>query len=265
VDFKPDGRIVYSLFTLGGIDLRETAPAGPHALLGQAKRFALLAYLAIARPRGIHRRSTLLGLLWPELGAERGRSALRQAVHGLRRSLGHGLIRSRGDEEIWLDRSVLQCDAVHFEQALMTGQLVRAVELYQGPLLPGFFVDGASGFERWLEDERARLRELAVGAAWRLAAGAETASNRPAAIGWGRLAVHHSEHDESGYRRLIALLARSGDRAGAVAVYLQLCRRLAHDFDCAPSPETESLLRSIKTHTQPDSAIAVRPRSVTLR
>lgn len=256
---------MYELITLGGIDLRGNTQAEPQALLGQPKRFALLAYLALARPHGVHRRSTLLGLFWPELGAERGRSALRQALHGLRHSLGPGVIHSRGDEEIRLDASLFRCDALRFEAAITAGQLADAVELYQGPLLPGFFVDGASGFERWLEDERARLGAMAVGAAWRLAAAAEAEGDLEQAVGWARLATHHSDHDEFGYRRLIALLARTGDRAGAVAAYLQLRRRLAHDFDCAPSPETESLLRSIRTQAPGVRPAARRARPVTPR
>ncbi|MGH7630263.1 MAG: AfsR/SARP family transcriptional regulator [Gemmatimonadales bacterium] len=260
-----DNRIVYELLTLGGIDLRGDAQAEPLALLGQPKRFALLAYLALARPRGVHRRSSLLAVFWPELGPDRGRRALRQALHGLRHSLGRGLIRSSGDEEIRLDASQFRCDALRFEAAITAGQLAEAVELYQGPLLPGFFVDGAAGFERWLEDERARLRAMVVGAAWRLAADAEARGEPGAAVVWARLAVQHSDHGECGYRGLIALLARIGDRAGAIAAYLQLRRRLAHDFDCTPSPETESLLHSIRAHAPVPRPAARRARSVTTR
>jgi DNA-binding SARP family transcriptional activator len=224
----------------------------------------LLVYLALARPR-VHRRSTLLGLFWPELAAAHGRGALRQALHGLRRVLGPGAIRSRGDEEIRLDASMFRCDAIRFEDELAAGRAADAVEIYQGPLLPGFFVDGAAGFERWLEDERARLRILAVNAAWRLMTEAEAAGDLSTAVVWARLAVHHSDHDELSYRRLISLLARMGDRAGAVSTYLQLCRRLAHDFDCTPSPETESLLRSIRAREPAARLPGFRPRSVTRR
>ncbi len=254
---------MYELLTLGGIDLRGLSSADPQALLRQPKRFALLTYLALARPRGVHRRSTLLGLFWPELRADRGRSALRQAVYGLRRSLGEEAIRSRGDEEIRLDASLFRCDALRFDDAIAARQYAEAVELYQGPLLPGFFVEGASGFERWLEDERARLRALAVNATWRLAGEADAAGEVGAALGWARLAVHHSDHDELSYRRLIGLQARMGDRAGAIASYLQLSRQLAHDFNCTPSPETEALLHSIRTHAPPPRPPTLRPRSVT--
>jgi DNA-binding SARP family transcriptional activator len=199
------------------------------------------------------------------LGAERGRNALRQVVHGLRRSLGDGIILSRGDEQIRLEASRFRCDALRFEAAIAAGRLSEAVELYQGPLLPGFFVDGATGFERWLEDERSRLRALAVTATRRLSADAEAGGDLGAAIVWARLAVHHSDHDECSYRRLIGLLTRVGDRAGAVSTYLQLCRRLAHDYNCAPSPETEVLLHSIRAHAPPSHPAGSRPRSVTLR
>jgi DNA-binding SARP family transcriptional activator len=251
---------VYDLLTLGGIDLR--GPGRAERLLTQPKRFALLVYLALARPRGVHRRSALLGLFWPDLRGGRARNALRQTLHGLRDGLGADAVRSRGDEEVWLDASAVCCDAVRFEELLSHGSFADAIEVYQGPLLPGFVVEGAFGFDRWLEDERVRLRTLAVGAAWHLAADSGASE---AAVSWARLAVHHSEHDECCYRRLIALLAEVGNRAGAVATYLQLCRRLAHDFNCGPSPETESLLRSIRSARVPPMALAASgQRAVTL-
>jgi DNA-binding SARP family transcriptional activator len=247
---------VYDVLTLGGIDLR--GPGGTEPLLTQPKRFALLVYLLLARPRGMHRRSALLGLFWPDLRGPRGRNALRQALHGLRQSLGAEIIRSRGDEEVWLDQSLIRCDALRFEALLAAGLPAEAVELYQGALLPGFVVEGAFGFDRWLEDERTRIRTLAVRAAWHLASEAEAAGLGTAAIGWARLAVHHSEHDECSYRRLISLQAQLGDRAGAMASYFQLCRRLAHDFNCGPSPETETLLRTIREPRMPPLTSRVR-------
>ena len=71
---------MYDLLTLGGIDLR--GPGRAERLLTQPKRFALLVYLALARPRGVQRRSALLGLFWPDLRGGRARNALRQTLHG---------------------------------------------------------------------------------------------------------------------------------------------------------------------------------------
>ena len=55
------------------------------------KALALLAYLAVARPRLAgqgHSRDTLASLLWPEYGQRRARANLRNALLTLNRSLG---------------------------------------------------------------------------------------------------------------------------------------------------------------------------------
>ena len=53
------------LRALGTLALRDPNGEDLHSILAQPKRVALLAYLAIARPRCFHRRDTLLALLWP--------------------------------------------------------------------------------------------------------------------------------------------------------------------------------------------------------
>ena len=86
---------MYQLRTLGQLDLSDSAGQPVRAVLVQPKRFALLAYLAVASPRGFQRRDLLLTLFWPELADSRGRNALRQAVHQLRHVLGGDVIVSR--------------------------------------------------------------------------------------------------------------------------------------------------------------------------
>ncbi len=48
--------------TLGSLDVRKCDGLAATAVLKHPKRVALLAYLAVARPNGFHRRDTLLGL-----------------------------------------------------------------------------------------------------------------------------------------------------------------------------------------------------------
>src|SRR2546425_2770560 len=78
------------LRTLGAVDLRDGDGREVRTVVAQPKRLALLVYLAVARPRGFHRRDTLLALFWPELDQERGRAALRKAAHVVRQGLGPG-------------------------------------------------------------------------------------------------------------------------------------------------------------------------------
>ena len=141
------------LRTLGTLDLRTRDGPELRSILSQPKRIALLCYLALARPHGFHRRDKLLALFWPETDTEHARASLRQAVRFLRRELGENVIQSRGDEELALE-GVLECDALVFEQALGAGQPEQALGFYGGDLLPGFYVEGAPEFERWLERER---------------------------------------------------------------------------------------------------------------
>lgn len=86
------------LRVLGALDLRDSVGQELRAIVAQPKRAALLAYLALAHPRGPHRRDTLLPLFWPEQDTEHARNALSQAVHFLRRSLGsEAVVGSDGD------------------------------------------------------------------------------------------------------------------------------------------------------------------------
>src|ERR687891_2908960 len=86
--------------TLGSFELLEGQPPAVRLIPTQPKRLALLAYLALAHPRGFHRRDTLLALFWPELSGEEGRRALRQALHHLRRAVGQEAIETRADDQV---------------------------------------------------------------------------------------------------------------------------------------------------------------------
>src|SRR5881396_3368357 len=98
---------------LGRLSLTAADGREVHTLLGQPRRFALLAYLAAATPPGFHRRDSLLALFWPELDQEHARTALRQALRVLRTALGSGVLVNRGDEDVGLDFEQVCVDGVH--------------------------------------------------------------------------------------------------------------------------------------------------------
>jgi DNA-binding SARP family transcriptional activator len=58
-------------------------------------------------------------------------------------------------------------------------------------------------------------------------------------------AVALEPYRESGYRRLMLLHHRAGDRAEALRVYERCRRLLAEELGTAPSPETEALLAEV--------------------
>src|SRR5688572_4721541 len=141
------------LTTLGTLDLREPDGRVLEPLLAQPKRAAILIYLALARPRGLHQRDSLLALFWPERDQASARKALRQALYFLRAALGDGAIVTIGDAEVGVSERIW-CDVVAMERALEEGRLEEAIALYRGDLLPGFHIDGAPEFAEWLDAER---------------------------------------------------------------------------------------------------------------
>jgi DNA-binding SARP family transcriptional activator/TolB-like protein len=233
---------------LGTVNLVGAGGRELRSVLAQPKRVALLAYLAAATSRRFHRRDSLVALFWPELDQEHARAALRQALHGLRRSLGDGALESRGDDEVGLDGNSFWCDAAAFESAVDAGRHADALELYRGDLLEGFFISGAPEFEHWLEDERARLRRRAGEAGWTLAESCRRAGDASLAAHWARRGAALARDDESVLRRLVALLGDLGDRAGAVQAYETFARRLAAEYEVEPAPETKALIAAIRAH-----------------
>ena len=137
------------LRTLGSLDLRDAEGRALRTVLAQPKRVALLAWLALATPRGAHRRDSVLALFWPEQDAEHGRNALAQAVYFLRHALGADAVVTGNGDEVGLGRGDFWCDAIAFEEALDQGRLAEALELYQGELLDGLHVSEAPEFARW--------------------------------------------------------------------------------------------------------------------
>src|SRR5262245_64545563 len=106
------------LCTLGTLSLAGSDKGGLKALVSQPKRAVLLVYLTVARPKGLHRRDTLLALLWPDADQAHARHALSQLVYQLRRTLGADAIVSEGDEAMGVDHTRVWCDVRAFDTAV---------------------------------------------------------------------------------------------------------------------------------------------------
>ena len=232
--------------TLGTIDLRGEDGALLQEPLQHSKRVALLAYLAVSHPVRLQRRSTLIALLWPDLDESHGRGMLRHELYELRRALGREAFCADGGEVVGVDGERVWCDARAFEAAIESGHLIEAMDLVRGELLPGLHVNGGE-FDRWLDVARDRLVYRASMVADRLIARAEKNGDLTGAVHWARRWTELACYEETAYQRLMALLDRAGDRAGALAEYDALTERLHKTLDVDPSPETHALAESIRT------------------
>ncbi|MGK2961908.1 MAG: AfsR/SARP family transcriptional regulator [Gemmatimonadaceae bacterium] len=234
------------LRVLGTLDLRDSAHGPPIlGVLAQPKRMALLIYLALATPRGSHRRESLLVLFWPDSTEDRARNSLNQAVFNLRRVLGETAVVGTGDE-LRLSAELVRCDAVEFDRILTEGDAEGALQLYGGDLVPGFHVDDCIEFERWLDGERQRLRAKAVAAAMGLADQQELTGHGVAAVELVRRAASWDPYDELVLTRLVTLLANLGDRAGALREYDRFRSLLQADLALAPSAALDTLVAEIR-------------------
>ncbi|HKY60999.1 MAG TPA: tetratricopeptide repeat protein [Gemmatimonadota bacterium] len=237
------------LRTLGGLQLRDRRGRDLCGRL-QPKRLALLVYLAHP-PRRFHRRDSLLALFWPELGSAGARNSLRQALFSLRQTFAQGVLAGRGYEEVAVT-DLLGSDVVAFESAVAAGEMERALELYRGPFLEGFHAQNvAREFEDWLETERVRLRQRAVGAALALVEREESRGNLTAGIRWARKAARLDPDNETILRKLVDLLDRAGDRAGAVRAFEAFAQRARTQYDIEPDDQTQALIRAVRAREEP--------------
>ena len=236
----------YYLRLLGGLDLvgRDGARL---SIASQPKRLALLAYLAAGPEGRFRRRDSLTGIFWPDAEPDSARHSLRQALYVLRREVGSETIRTRGDGEVGIDPALLTCDAARYETLARAGRPAEAMDHFGGDLLPGFYVDDAPEFERWLEVERLRLRRLAARLCWDLSDEARMSGDSATAVRRAREAAELDPFDESALHRLIELLDEVGDRAGAVSSFEHFARRLADEYAVEPSPETLALVERVRT------------------
>jgi serine/threonine-protein kinase len=265
VAFRLTRHRLIRLSTFGSVDLRAPDDTVLDSVLAQPKRVALLVYLAAARPPGFHRRDRLVALFWPELDDARARDALSQALRFLRQALGSDVVITRGVDEVGIDRSRMWCDVEAFRTALDDTRALDALQLYRGDFLDGVFVEEASGFEEWVESERAALRELAARGARQLAEHNATQGAYTVAVGWGRRAAELAPDDERAFRRLLGLLDRAGDRVGALQAYEDFARRLRAEYGAEPAAETRAMADAIRrSRGMPDVAVATPPERLVL-
>ncbi|MGQ0639864.1 MAG: BTAD domain-containing putative transcriptional regulator [Gemmatimonadaceae bacterium] len=233
---------MFQLRTLGGLDLRDAEQRKVAAVLAHSKRSALLVYLLVASPGRAARRDSLVGIFWPESSQDLARSSLRKALHNLRQALGADIIVAPSDEEVAIAAEKFDCDAIELARA----DAARALELYKGSFLDGFFLPDSPAFDQWCERERVRLREGAFEIMWRKAEAEGASGAAYDAAYWARQASALAPNDESALRRLLLLLERVGDRAGAISAYEEFSRRLSQDLDIQASPETQTLAARIR-------------------
>ena len=217
------------------------------------KTGALLAYLAFHGSRPVTRE--ILGdLLWPDHDPDAARNSLRVALNSLRRQLeppgvavGSVLVANR--MTVQLSPDMFSTDVADFESALREEKsaeseadrisaLERAVEVYRGPLLSGWY-------QEWIDIECARLGESYAAALRRLMAALTTSGEYERALEYALHAVRLDPLREEMNRNLMRLYAVLGQGDAAREQYERLELLLGKQTGRSPSSATRELLKQI--------------------
>ena len=200
--------------------------------------------LAVARSRGISR-DKAVAYLWPEQDGEHGRPLLSDSIYRVNQALAGEAILSTADD-LRLSAEVLPSNVADFDDAIEHGEWQRAVELYAGPFLDGFFVSDAEEFERWADTERARLARAYARALEALSEDAERRGDTVEAVrGWRALAAHDPYSSRVAVR-LMRALDRAGDRAAALQHARVHAILLAEEFGTEPDAAVAELAGSMR-------------------
>jgi DNA-binding SARP family transcriptional activator len=217
------------------------------ALAGHQVRL-LAAYLILNRDRAVSR-DELTAVVWEERAPADPPAALRSLLSRVRGALGEDVLTGRHElrlvlpEGTFVDVERARANVVRARAAAACDDHATAVACSGAAaaalgesLLPGH--DAA-----WLEDVRAELAALRVGALRCLAesglaiGGSELDAARQAAVA----VVAAEPYHETGYRLWMECHARAGDLAAALQVYDRARRVLRDQLGTAPGPELQEL------------------------
>ncbi|HEX2218743.1 MAG TPA: tetratricopeptide repeat protein [Gemmatimonadales bacterium] len=210
----------------------------------QRKALALLALLAGAGRRGVSR-DKVLAMLWPETPADRATHRLNQLLYSLRRDLDAAEL-FLGSAELRLSPDVLAVDLAEFTAALEAGDFARAVAVYGGPFLDGFYLSDAPEFEHWVEEERTRLGQRHSSALEALARAAAEGGNLVAAAGWWRQLAQLEPLNARVAVCYMEALGAAGDRPAALRFAKAYETLLRQEFDTDPDPTVLAAAERLK-------------------
>ncbi|HJQ20919.1 MAG TPA: BTAD domain-containing putative transcriptional regulator [Gemmatimonadaceae bacterium] len=250
-------RSALRLTTLGRLTLLDGDGGRRTSVLTHSKQTALLLYLAAQERDRAYRRDILFGLLWPELSQERARVALNKAVFHLRRELGDATVVREDDGALRLGPDLLACDAADFAEACHRGDLTRALELYEGDFVPGFYVADAAEFMQWLDERRTQLRRMACDVSLALAT-RSCADDPVVALRYARRGRSIDPLDERLVRAALTALDACGERASALKEYQEFEEHLHRELDATPAPETRATIERIRGRSVPVAAMVVQ-------
>jgi DNA-binding SARP family transcriptional activator len=224
----------------------------------------LLGYLVLHRDKP-HPREALIDTLWSDYSPAQSRKQLRQVLWEMQTALHPRHSNSElldVTEADWISLNP-NCEAWldvdEFEQAYRRAQhlpgemldvecasaLQRAVELYRGDLLEGWYQD-------WCLYERERLQNLYLDMLDKLMAYCGVHQQYEAGLEYGAKILHYDRARERTHWQLMRLYYLANDRAGALRQFQRCVAALEQELGVKPSQRTLTLYEQIRVDQVPD-------------
>ena len=197
---------------------------------------SLFAYLILTSGT-FHRREKLAGMFWPQITEEKARAYLRHELWRIRRTLASAdCLLSNGiaiafdsSAEYWLDAEILE----KLADSASADELIAALSIYQGELLPGFY-------DEWVVLERDHLQAVYEGKMARLLELLESEKRWHQILEWAERRISLGHPPEAAYRALMVAYNALGDRAKVASTY-ERCAQALRALDLEPSEEMRAL------------------------
>jgi DNA-binding SARP family transcriptional activator len=257
-DTKRNDALHVRLF--GGLEVHRPC-GGPVGDREWRKRKARLmfAMLVTRHDRDVPREQ-LIEYLWPEMDEQTALNNFYVVWSAMKRAIAPGL--KRGDACPYVDHRSGVCKVVsgwvttdlgEFEEQLgiaakarsnddadvELNALRRAIELYQGEILPG------EAYDDWFASVRERCRHEFEAACLRASGLLESRGQVPEALMLVRRALEHDPWREDLYQAALRLQMTAGQRSAAIETYFACRSRLIDDLGIDPSADTRKLYEQI--------------------
>jgi len=219
----------------------------------------LFCYLLLHRDHSLPR-ETLASILWPDTTTAQSKKNLRQTLWQLQTALGPQKeslndrllfvetewVQLNSEADIWLDVAVFE-QAYNLVQKTpgqeldnSTAQLLQeTVQLYQGPLLEGWYQD-------WCLLERERLQSMYLAMLDKLMSYCEVHHDYETGLLYGMRIMCYDRARERTHRRMMRLYYLLGDRAEALRQYERCAAALEEELGVSPSKSTIAIYKQIQ-------------------
>jgi len=224
----------------------------------------LFAYLVLTAGTA-HRREKLAGLLWPDSTEEGARDYLRHALWKIRKAIEPASSKGKSDSYIRADdihvrfnpESKYSLDAATIRNIgdnTSSRELMEALSLYEGELLPGYYED-------WVLLEREHLQAVYEQKMARLLALLQDEGRWLDILKWGEQWISFGQKPEPAYRALMNAHAAKGDMSKVAATY-ERCIKSLKEFGIEPSEQTKELYENLKSGKETPKTISITTKSL---